>query len=183
MRRFRLRDRLQGEWDTLGLYLTGHPIEEYVGELSNFISCRLKALQPSRSVQIVAGLVLEIRAIKTSRGVMGVMTIDDDSARIDITIFSEQFNACRDKIEARQAMLKGLAIDLSASTMTLATVDNLEHLLKPYKSGQCAVKVKYRCHGAEGEFALSEEWAIQPEDELLHHLRDSFGAANLQLLY
>jgi len=215
VRRFRLRDRLQGEWDTLGLYLTGHPIEEYVGELSNFISCRLKALQPSRSVQIVAGLVLEIRAIKTSRGVMGVMTIDDDSARIDITIFSEQFNACRDKIskgsmvvvngvlsedeysgglkmraqevrtliEARQAMLKGLAIDLSASTMTLATVDNLEHLLKPYKSGQCAVKVKYRCHGAEGEFALSEEWAIQPEDELLHHLRDSFGAANLQLLY
>ncbi|OUS17954.1 DNA polymerase III subunit alpha [Gammaproteobacteria bacterium 50_400_T64] len=215
VRRFRLRDRLQGEWDTLGLYLTGHPIEEYVGELSNFISCRLKALQPSRSIQIVAGLVLEIRSIKTSRGVMGIMIIDDDTARIDITIFSEQFNACRDKIskgsmvvvngvlsedeysgglkmraqevrtliEARQAMLKGLAIDLSASTMTLATVDNLEHLLKPYKNGQCAVKVKYRCRGAEGEFAFGEEWAVQPDDELLHHLRDSFGTGNLQLLY
>ena len=215
VRRFRLRDRLQGEWDTLGLYLTGHPIEEYAGELSNFISCRLKALQPSRSVQIVAGLVLDIRTIKTSRGVMGVMIIDDDSARIDVTIFSEQYAACRDKIskgsmvvvngvlsedeysgglkmraqevrtviEARQAMLKGLAIDLSGSTMTLATVDNLEQLLKPYKNGQCGVKVKYRCNSAEGEFALSDEWAIQPEDELLHHLRDSFGAGNLQLLY
>jgi DNA polymerase-3 subunit alpha len=215
VRRFRLRDRLQGEWDTLGLYLTGHPIEEYAGELSNFISCRLKALQPSRSVQVVAGLVLDIRTIKTSRGVMGVMIIDDDSARIDVTIFSEQYAACRDKIsknsiavingvlsedeysgglkmraqevrtviEARQAMLKGLAIDLSGSTMTLATVDNLEQLLKPYKSGQCSVKVKYRCHGAEGEFTLASEWAIQPEDELLHHLRDSFGAGNLQLLY
>ena len=98
VRRFRLRDRLQGEWDTLGLYLTGHPIEEYAGELSNFISCRLKALQPSRSVQVVAGLVLDIRTIKTSRGVMGVMSIDDDSARIDVTIFSEQYAACRDKI-------------------------------------------------------------------------------------
>ncbi|MBQ0720874.1 MAG: DNA polymerase III subunit alpha [Gammaproteobacteria bacterium] len=215
VRRFRLRDRLQGEWDTLGLYLTGHPIEEYVGELSHFISCRLKALQPSRSVQIVAGLVLDIRTIKTSRGVMGVMTIDDDSARIDVTIFSEQYNACRDNIskgtmvvvngvlsedeytgglkmraqqvrtliEARQAMLKGLSIDLSGSTMTLATVDNLEQLLKPYNSGQCSVKVKYRCRGAEGEFALGEKWAIQPEDDLLHHLRDSFGAGNLQLLY
>lgn len=215
VRRFRLRERLQGEWDTLGLYLTGHPIEEYAGELSNFISCRLKALQPSRSVQIVAGLVLDIRTIKTSRGVMGVMSIDDDSARIDITIFSEQYAACRDKIskgsmvvvngvlsedeysgglkmraqevrtliEARQTMLKGLTIDLSGSTMSLATVDNLEHLLKPYKSGQCGVRVKYRGHSSEGEFVLGEEWAIQPEDELLHHLRDSFGAGNLQLLY
>ncbi len=215
VRRFRLRDRLQGEWDTLGLYLTGHPIEEYAGELSNFISCRLKALQPSRSVQIVAGLVLDIRTIKTSRGVMGVMNIDDDSARIDVTIFSEQYAACRDKIgkgsmvvvngvlsedeytgglkmraqevrtviDARQAMLKSLAIDLSGSTMTLATVDNLEQLLTPYKNGPCGIKVKYRNHGAEGEFTLSEEWAVQPEDELLHLLRDSFGAGNLQLLY
>ncbi len=215
VRRFRLRDRLQGEWDTLGLYLTGHPIEEYSAELSNFISCRLKALQPSKSVQVVAGLVLDIRTIKTSRGVMGVMSIDDDSARIDVTIFSEQYAACRDKIsknsivvvngvlsedeytgglkmraqevrtliEARQSMLKGLAIDLCGSTMTLATIDNLEQLLKPYKSGPCSVKVKYRCHSAEGEFALAEEWAIQPEDELLHQLRDSFGAGNLQLQY
>lgn len=215
VRRFRLRDRLQGEWDTLGLYLTGHPIEEYAGELSNFISCRLKALQPSRSVQVVAGLVLDIRTIKTSRGVMGVMSIDDDSSRIDVTIFSEQYAACRDKIskgsmvvvngvlsedeytgglkmraqevrtviEARQTMLKGLAIDLSDSTMTLATVDTIEQLLTPYKAGHCDIKVKYRCHSAEGEFTFAKDWAVQPEDELLHLLRDSFGAGNLQLIY
>ncbi|OUS13855.1 DNA polymerase III subunit alpha [Gammaproteobacteria bacterium 53_120_T64] len=215
VRGFRLRDRLQGEWDTLGLYLTGHPIEEYTEELSHFISCRLKSLQPSKAVQVIAGLVLDIRTIKTSRGVMGVMSIDDDSARIDVTIFSEQYNECRDKIskgsmvvvngvlsedeysgglkmraqqvrplfEARHNLLQGLSIDLSANGANLATVEVLEKLLQPHKNGQCRVNIKYRCHHAEGEFALAPEWAVQADDELLHLLRDNFGPGNLRLEY
>lgn len=215
VRRFRLRERLQGEQDTLGLYLTGHPIEEYTGELDNFISKRISALQPSRSVQVIAGLVLSVRTIKTGRGVMGILTIDDRSARMDVTIFAEQYNACRDKLnkgvmvvingvlsedeysgglkmraqevrtllEARQSMLKGIALDLSGSTMTLGTINTLDKLLQPYKSGGCPVKIKYRNRGAEGEFALAEEWAVRPEDDLLHHLRENFGAGNLQLVY
>src|SRR5690606_1589346 len=41
------RKRLAGEKDTLGLYLTGHPIDEYEEELSRFVSTRIADLKPS----------------------------------------------------------------------------------------------------------------------------------------
>jgi DNA polymerase III alpha subunit len=33
-------ERLQGEKDTLGLYLTGHPIDQYYDELKRHIACK-----------------------------------------------------------------------------------------------------------------------------------------------
>ena len=42
------KERLQGEKDTLGLYVTGHPIDEYESELPNIISKRIVELQPAR---------------------------------------------------------------------------------------------------------------------------------------
>ncbi len=212
---FRLRDRLQGEQDTLGLYLTGHPIEEYTDELSNFVHRSINTLQPSRETQTVAGLVLGVRTIKTARGVMGVISIDDRSARMDISVFSEQFAACRNTItkgviavvtgvlsedeytgglkmraktvksltETRQEMLKGLSIQLPEKTTTLGTIDTLGELIKPYAKGSCKIKIKYSGQGAQGIIALADEWAIHPEDELLHRLKDHFGNSNVTLEY
>ena len=37
-RRWSMKERLSGEKETLGLYLTGHPIEEYEEELKHFVS-------------------------------------------------------------------------------------------------------------------------------------------------
>ena len=39
---------LVGEKETLGLYLTGHPIEEHVGELARFVTARLGELNPAQ---------------------------------------------------------------------------------------------------------------------------------------
>src|SRR5690606_3302663 len=37
VRRFSVKQRLHGERETLGLYLTGHPLDEYVDELANVV--------------------------------------------------------------------------------------------------------------------------------------------------
>ncbi|WP_373191195.1 DNA polymerase III subunit alpha, partial [Halomonas sp.] len=62
------KERLAGEKETLGLYLTGHPIDEYEGELARFVSTRISDLKPSREPQRVAGLVVGVRTMKSKRG-------------------------------------------------------------------------------------------------------------------
>lgn len=93
-------EQLQGEKDTLGLYLTGHPIDQYEEELSHFTSCRICDVKPGNSrdqKSIVAGLVLAIRTMKNKRGdKMAFLTLDDKSGRLEISIFADVFEQYRD---------------------------------------------------------------------------------------
>ncbi|MCB8890468.1 DNA polymerase III subunit alpha [Vreelandella malpeensis] len=90
------RERLSGEKDTLGLYLTGHPIDEYERELKRFVSTRISDLKPSREPQRVAGLVVAMRTMKSKRGdTMAFVTLDDRTGRIEASVFGELFEQLR----------------------------------------------------------------------------------------
>jgi DNA polymerase-3 subunit alpha len=96
--------RLAGERETLGLYLTGHPITEYERELRPITSGRIADIGgarpvganeggwrgPGRSVT-VAGLVLEVRkrAGRTS------FVLDDRSGRLEVTMFEDVYQQYR----------------------------------------------------------------------------------------
>ncbi|MDY7219005.1 DNA polymerase III subunit alpha [Denitrificimonas sp. JX-1] len=91
-RELTLKERLKGEKDTLGLYLTGHPIDEYEGEVRRFARQRIIDLRPSRDTQTVAGLIVALRVMRNKKGDrMGFITLDDRSARIEASLFSEAF--------------------------------------------------------------------------------------------
>lgn len=91
-------ERLFGEKETLGLYLTGHPIRRYMHELEKFISCRLKELHPSQHKSAtIAGIITGVRVIQTKRGDrMAIVTIDDASSQLDVLCFSENFHKFRE---------------------------------------------------------------------------------------
>ncbi|MGO3698143.1 MULTISPECIES: DNA polymerase III subunit alpha [Halomonas] len=100
------RERLSGEKDTLGLYLTGHPIDEYERELKRFVSTRISDLKPSREPQRVAGLVVAMRTMKSKRGdTMAFITLDDRTGRIEASLFGELFDQLRGQIEADQVLI------------------------------------------------------------------------------
>ena len=91
-RELSLRERLKGEKETLGLYLTGHPIDEYEGEVRRFARQRIVDLRPARDTQTVAGLIVDLRVMKNKRGEkMGFVTLDDRSGRIEASLFAEAF--------------------------------------------------------------------------------------------
>ena len=105
--------RLAGERETLGLYLTGHPIAEYERELAPAVSGRIADLggprpvgageggwrTPGRNVT-VAGLVLEIR----KRNGRVSFILDDRSGRVEVTLFEDVLQQYRALIE-RDAIL------------------------------------------------------------------------------
>ncbi|MEW6352930.1 MAG: DNA polymerase III subunit alpha [Pseudomonadota bacterium] len=90
--------RLAHEKETLGLYLTGHPITHYQEELAEFTSGPIAALKPSQDQNVViAGQVMALRAMHSKRGErIAFLTLDDRSARIEIAVFAEAYQRYRD---------------------------------------------------------------------------------------
>ncbi len=105
-----MRDRLQGEKDTLGLYLTGHPVEEYQDELKVLVKRRIADIEPERASQRVAGLVVDVRVRKTKSGKnIASVLLDDRSGRIEATVFAEEYDRVRSKLElGRLLMVEGV---------------------------------------------------------------------------
>ena len=86
------KERLRGEKETLGLYLTGHPIDEYEKEVRHFVRSRISDLQAGRDSVNIAGLIVNMRVMKNKRGdKMGFLTLDDRSGRIEVSLFAEAF--------------------------------------------------------------------------------------------
>ncbi len=92
--------RLQGEKETLGLYLTGHPINPFLAELGKFTSCRIVDLKPTKKqTVVVAGLIIAMRTMNTKKGDrIAFVTLDDRSARIEIAVFTEAYNRFREML-------------------------------------------------------------------------------------
>ncbi|PLC56941.1 DNA polymerase III subunit alpha [Photobacterium carnosum] len=93
---------LEGERETLGLYLTGHPINAYISELKHYTTWRLKdAQQTGRDkVASVAGLVIAARVMTTKRGSrIGLMTLDDRSGRMEVMLFTDALDRYMDLLE------------------------------------------------------------------------------------
>jgi DNA polymerase-3 subunit alpha len=99
------RERLEGEKETLGLYLTGHPIEEYLQEIRQICPNDIAGLRAEKGNQLVAGLVVSARTMRSRRGGdLCFLVIDDRSARMEASVFTDTFEAYRSKI-AKDAIL------------------------------------------------------------------------------
>jgi DNA polymerase III subunit alpha len=100
--------RLSGERETLGLYLTGHPIAPYEQDLRYFASGRIadfasdrptapvdtaRSYMDARSVTL-AGLIVEIRR----RGPRVSFMLDDRSGRMEVTMFEEVYQRHRELV-------------------------------------------------------------------------------------
>jgi len=92
VRPWTIKQRLEGEKETLGLYLTGHPIDEYAAEVKHLVSNRISDLRADKKAQKIAGLVVAFRTMKTKRGdTMAFVALDDRSGRIEVAIFADAY--------------------------------------------------------------------------------------------
>lgn len=84
--------RLAGERDTLGLYLTGHPYNRYAREFSDLSDRDIQNMDLSTPKNgVFAGLVVAMRVINTRRGKMGFVTLDNGKGRIEVSLYSNKY--------------------------------------------------------------------------------------------
>lgn len=95
--------RLKGEKDTLGLYLTGHPIDVYRPELKAFIPHKINELTPTRRgvTTVFAGLVVDVANFPNRM----VITLDDGTARIEVSSNHERFQRFKDIIQNEKVVV------------------------------------------------------------------------------
>jgi DNA polymerase-3 subunit alpha len=96
--------RLSGERETLGLFLTGHPIQRFESDLKRLVNGRLADLVSERPPEgegarftggrqvSAAGLIWELR----KRNGRTSFVLDDRTGRIEVTLFEEQAMQYRD---------------------------------------------------------------------------------------
>lgn len=93
------KERLRLEKETLGLYLTGHPLDEYADEVKGLPHRRRLAeiaeddgTKYRREPVMLAGLVAGVRTQNTDNGKRAFVQLDDNSAYYELLIFTDTFN-------------------------------------------------------------------------------------------
>ena len=231
--RWKMREQLQQEKTALGFYLSGHPYQEFAAELSNFVKTRLADITPdlitpasgnsgygngggrrnNAKSLVLAGMVSGVRILQTRRGKMAVITLDDGSAQLEMTVFSELYDANRTWIRDDELLVvNGKAnldeysgnmrvtadelfdfasaraafakrLDISCSMDGQVRVPQLAELLRPYCGGKCPVQINYRNFIGSAPLRLGEAWQVTLPEELLENLRELCGAQNVQVVY
>jgi len=104
--------RLQGEKETLGLYLTGHPIDRYESDLSELEVNRLDRFAGAERDSggageraRIAGYVVAVNRRPTQRGYMASVLLDDRKGRIEAVFFTEAYEAYRDLLTADRILV------------------------------------------------------------------------------
>ncbi|MGD0962029.1 MAG: DNA polymerase III subunit alpha, partial [Methylomonas sp.] len=93
------KEKLEAEKQTLGLFLTGHPIAEYLPELIHITNGSLAGLQAEaerskgKMEGRVAGLIVEMRTRQTKSGkIMGFAVFDDLTGRLEVAAYSAVYD-------------------------------------------------------------------------------------------
>lgn len=105
------RERLEGEKESLGFYLSGHPLngfEEILERYATTDALRIKEAADGATVRI-GGLVRQAKTIQTRRGdLMAFVTLEDAHGTVEATVFSRLFAAAADLlVEDRPVLVQG----------------------------------------------------------------------------
>jgi len=124
---------LNEEREVLGFYLTGHPLEEYLGRVQGLANANLedvKQLSDGVSVVIPVG-VSNVRTHRGARGMMAFVQVEDLHASAEMVCFSELYQEVSEYLDGEQALLASVRVDRSRDELSLIAeaIEPLESVL------------------------------------------------------
>ena len=212
-----MKQRLVEEKTALGFTLSGHLFNAYAHDLQGFTSTPLAKLSPVQGAVWLAGVIASVRVQMTRRGKMVVVTLDDGTAQVEVTVFNELHDKHRDKLKEdallvavckvqapRDESFAGLRVSaedlLDLATLRSRYANNLrldingqadarklKDYLAPFKTngagGGCGVVVHYHNGVAEVDVALSADWRVRPDEQLINQLEDWLTPERVKVVY
>ncbi|MBC8646660.1 MAG: DNA polymerase III subunit alpha [Thermoanaerobaculia bacterium] len=126
-----LDDRLKGEKDVLGFYVTGHPLTRFTEEIDRFAEAKIAEL-PARVDKTVrlAGVLVNLKRQKIKKGVnegktMLKATLEDTTGSIPVCVFASLYEKVGSWVRTDLPVLvtgipreQGAGIELTVSEMT-----------------------------------------------------------------
>jgi DNA polymerase III subunit alpha len=89
-----LEQRLLFEKETLGFYVSGHPLDRFASEIARFSKkCIAELVSEGNSVECkIAGIITEFRARRTKKGdLMAIFALEDLSGAVETVVFPSAY--------------------------------------------------------------------------------------------
>src|SRR5450830_102675 len=198
------KQRLTEEKTALGFYLSGHLFDAYEKEVRQFVRTKISSLEPSRDPRSLAGIITGIRVQMTQRGKLLIVSLDDGSGTVDVTVYGElaepnkaffkedellivQGKVSEDRFNGGLRISAEKVMDIGAARIQYGqrvvvslnkSIDPayLRDTLSTYRQEQgLPFVMKYVQSGVGCEVMLGDAWRVVPSDGLQSSLRESFG--------
>ncbi|PYV37274.1 MAG: hypothetical protein DMG06_28535 [Acidobacteria bacterium] len=109
---------LSYEKETLGFYITGHPLSKFAKDLKDFSNANTETIHEIESGTEISlgGIVSALKFLKTKKGDrMAVIQLEDLTGTIEAVIFPEPFQRCQHLLKADAPLLVKGVLDVEDS--------------------------------------------------------------------
>ena len=204
---------LQGEKETLGWFVSGHPSDEIVLEFKD-ICCKFSDIaHKNKKVVRLCGLITEWRKVITKKGkLLIILNLAHADSSMDLILFPEKLPERMTQFSPGDlVMVEGeVSIDpfkqqprvivqkvLSYEDTRLQYVKSI-HLqlasqhqtqmldfkqLLDMNSGNCPVVIEYLDHLFSVKLSLGDDWRVTPNIGFINTLRSLFKDAKINVMY
>ncbi|GJM00290.1 MAG: DNA-directed DNA polymerase [Methyloligella sp.] len=125
VQRWREMEKLTREYDAVGFYLSGHPLDEYEAVLDRlnvdqWVHYEKKALDNNGGLGVLAATVSAVRERRSKSGnLYAFIEFSDQTGQFEAIAFSDTLEACRDILESGQPVLLKVDADVEEDTVRL----------------------------------------------------------------
>jgi len=157
------RELLRLEKETLGLYVSEHPLERVAGELKRKTDCSLAEVERRRDgeIVVVGGIVSALKQVTTKRGdPMVFVALDDPTGHAEVVVFNSTYAASREHLEAdRILVVKGRVDHKQAGETKLIALE-----VTPFEATPVRHEVRLRIDARRAPAGLIRELATLVKD-------------------
>ncbi|MGH9777622.1 MAG: DNA polymerase III subunit alpha, partial [Candidatus Acidiferrales bacterium] len=204
--------RLAGEKETLGFFITGHPLARYEGRLRELKAVPIAELETRKNNEAVrlGGIVVRVRPMRSKKGDRwAIATLEDMSGVLELLVFPEAFRklenrlypdaallvkgrlraedtgirlALEDALPLEQALPSGPARVVVELDVNRISVETVAQLDELFRSKPGRCRVELKLPAEFGELSGARDVRVEPDDELLTQLRQLCGATSVSLV-
>ncbi|CDG81605.1 DNA polymerase III subunit alpha [Janthinobacterium agaricidamnosum NBRC 102515 = DSM 9628] len=206
------KQRLTEEKIALGFYLSGHLFDTYAPEARRFARTKLSELDPSREPRMMAGVITGLRTQMTQRGKIIIVTLDDKSGTVEVTVYNELFEqnkrifkedeflavvgkVSEDRFTGGLRITAEKAFDIVAARIQYgrqlglvlpATLESksIREVLAPFRSDSgLPIAARVSPQGVSCTLQFGDDWRVAPSDDLQLALQQVLGATEVEIEY
>ncbi len=149
--------RLQREFDAVGFFLSGHPLDAYRVALDRMgvqdHAVFVRAVKAGATAGRLAATVIDRSERRTKSGSkMGIVVLSDRSGQYEAIMFNETLQQLREVFEPGQALLVSVVGNLDSDEVRLR-INGAEPIAKALERNQAGVRIFLKDAGPAGHLA------------------------------
>jgi DNA polymerase-3 subunit alpha len=118
--------KLKHEKETLGFYITGHPLRKYTDQVKAYGNATTGTLaeKPSGFEVMIGGIVSSLRVARTKKGdAMGIIQLEDWEGIVEVVVFPDAYSKTQRLLETDAPLIVKGKLDNDESTLKILATD------------------------------------------------------------